>query len=93
MFLLQRKYRPLLGLDITTSSVKLIELAMAAQNRRDRARGWHIHRPVASHHSRDLATSPRVVTGSANAQNLGLYPRRRPRWAAQGPARAIGKPS
>src|SRR6202047_2331568 len=28
MFLLQRKYRPLLGLDITTSSVKLIELAM-----------------------------------------------------------------
>src|SRR3979490_3473716 len=27
MFLLQRKYRPLLGLDITTSSVKLIELA------------------------------------------------------------------
>src|SRR5579864_4361987 len=29
MFLLQRKYRPILGLDITTSSVKLIELAMA----------------------------------------------------------------
>src|SRR5215470_9180994 len=29
MFLLQRKYRPLLGLDITTSSVKLIELSMA----------------------------------------------------------------
>ena len=29
MFLIQRKYRPLLGLDITTSSVKLIELAMA----------------------------------------------------------------
>src|ERR1700742_2473128 len=29
MFLLQRKYRPLLGLDITTSSVKLIELARA----------------------------------------------------------------
>src|SRR6266478_2101918 len=29
MFLLQRKYRPLLGLDITTSSVKLIELAMS----------------------------------------------------------------
>src|SRR5579863_3071118 len=29
MFLLQRKYRPLLGLDITTSSVKLIELALA----------------------------------------------------------------
>src|ERR1700680_1857294 len=29
MFLLQRKYRPLLGLDITTSSVKLIELATA----------------------------------------------------------------
>ena len=29
MLLLQRKYRPLLGLDITTSSVKLIELAMA----------------------------------------------------------------
>src|ERR1700744_4450821 len=29
MFLFQRKYRPLLGLDITTSSVKLIELAMA----------------------------------------------------------------
>src|SRR3974377_627664 len=29
MFLMQRKYRPLLGLDITTSSVKLIELAMA----------------------------------------------------------------
>src|SRR5438034_5592217 len=28
MFLLQRKYRPLLGLDITTSSVKLIELTM-----------------------------------------------------------------
>jgi type IV pilus assembly protein PilM len=28
MFLLQRRYRPLLGLDITTSSVKLIELAM-----------------------------------------------------------------
>src|SRR5258707_15186108 len=28
MFLLQRKYRPLLGLDITTSSVKLIELVM-----------------------------------------------------------------
>src|SRR3981189_2533512 len=28
MFLLQRKYRPLLGLDITPSSVKLIELAM-----------------------------------------------------------------
>src|SRR2546430_1574969 len=28
MFLFQRKYRPLLGLDITTSSVKLIELAM-----------------------------------------------------------------
>jgi type IV pilus assembly protein PilM len=28
MFLLQRKYRPLLGLDITTSSVKIIELAM-----------------------------------------------------------------
>ncbi len=28
MFLLQRNYRPLLGLDITTSSVKLIELAM-----------------------------------------------------------------
>src|ERR1700689_1453755 len=29
MLLLQRKYRPILGLDITTSSVKLIELAMA----------------------------------------------------------------
>jgi len=29
MFLFQRKYRPLLGLDITTSSVKLIELTMA----------------------------------------------------------------
>src|ERR1700739_4168937 len=29
MFLIQRKYRPLLGLNITTSSVKLIELAMA----------------------------------------------------------------
>ena len=29
MLLLQRKYRPLLGLDITTSSVKLIELSMA----------------------------------------------------------------
>src|SRR5260370_18327084 len=29
MFLLQRKYRPLLGLDITTSSVKLIELTMS----------------------------------------------------------------
>src|ERR1700722_209845 len=29
MFLLQRKYRPLLGLYITTSSVKLIEIAMA----------------------------------------------------------------
>ena len=29
MFLFQRKYRPLLGLDITTSSVKLIELAMS----------------------------------------------------------------
>ena len=29
MFLFQRRYRPLLGLDITTSSVKLIELAMA----------------------------------------------------------------
>jgi type IV pilus assembly protein PilM len=29
MFLLQGKYRPLLGLDITTSSVKLIELAMS----------------------------------------------------------------
>ena len=29
MLLLQRKYRALLGLDITTSSVKLIELAMA----------------------------------------------------------------
>src|SRR5260370_2065406 len=29
MFLLQRKYRPLLGLDITTSSVKLIELSMS----------------------------------------------------------------
>src|SRR6202021_3076056 len=28
MFLLQRKYRPLLGLDITTSSVKLIELSV-----------------------------------------------------------------
>ncbi len=28
MFLFQRRYRPLLGLDITTSSVKLIELAM-----------------------------------------------------------------
>src|SRR6266853_466599 len=28
MFLLQRRYRPLLGLDITTSSVKLIELAV-----------------------------------------------------------------
>src|SRR5260370_32652676 len=28
MFLLQRKYRPLLGLDITTSSVKLLELVM-----------------------------------------------------------------
>src|SRR5207244_13466207 len=29
MLLFQRKYRPLLGLDITTSSVKLIELAMS----------------------------------------------------------------
>src|SRR5258707_4927847 len=29
MFLFQRKYRPLLGLDITTSSVKLIELSMS----------------------------------------------------------------
>ena len=29
MFLIQRKYRPLLGLDITTSTEKLIELAMA----------------------------------------------------------------
>ena len=29
MFLFTRKYRPLLGLDITTSSVKLIELALA----------------------------------------------------------------
>jgi len=29
LLLFQRKYRPLLGLDITTSSVKLIELAMA----------------------------------------------------------------
>ena len=29
MFLLSRKHRPLLGLDITTSSIKLIELSMA----------------------------------------------------------------
>ncbi|HTX06624.1 MAG TPA: pilus assembly protein PilM, partial [Steroidobacteraceae bacterium] len=29
MLLLQRKHRPLLGLDITTSSVKLIELTMS----------------------------------------------------------------
>jgi type IV pilus assembly protein PilM len=29
MFLLQRKHRPLLGLDITTSSVKLIEITMS----------------------------------------------------------------
>ena len=29
MFLLSRKYRQLLGLDITTSSIKLIELSMA----------------------------------------------------------------
>ena len=29
MFLFTRKYRPLLGLDITTSSVKLIELSLA----------------------------------------------------------------
>ncbi len=29
MFLFQRKHRPLLGLDITTSSIKLIELSMA----------------------------------------------------------------
>jgi len=29
VFLLRRKYRPLLGLDITTSSVKLIELAVS----------------------------------------------------------------
>ena len=29
MFLLQGKYRPLVGLDITTSSIKLIELSMA----------------------------------------------------------------
>ncbi len=29
MFLFPRKYRPLLGLDITTSSIKLIELSMA----------------------------------------------------------------
>src|ERR1700761_70043 len=29
MFLFQSKYRPYLGLDITTSSVKLIEIAMA----------------------------------------------------------------
>src|ERR1700750_3438473 len=29
MFLFQRKYRPLLGLDITTSSVQVMELAMA----------------------------------------------------------------
>lgn len=32
MFLLTRKYRPLLGLDITTSSVKLIELSSAGSN-------------------------------------------------------------
>ena len=31
MYLFQRKYRALLGLDITTSSVKLIELAMAGE--------------------------------------------------------------
>jgi len=29
MFLLQGKYRPLVGLDITTSSIKLIELSMS----------------------------------------------------------------
>lgn len=29
MFLFSRKYRQLLGLDITTSSIKLIELSMA----------------------------------------------------------------
>ncbi|MEZ5459078.1 MAG: pilus assembly protein PilM [Steroidobacteraceae bacterium] len=32
MFLLTRKYRPLLGLDITTSSVKLIELSSGGSN-------------------------------------------------------------
>ena len=34
MFLLTRKYRPLLGLDITTSSVKLIELSMSGNQYR-----------------------------------------------------------
>src|SRR3954471_6924486 len=29
MFLFPRKYRPLLGLDITTSSIKLIELSLS----------------------------------------------------------------
>jgi len=43
MFLLQRKYRPLLGLDITTSSVKLIELAMAGGQRKEwRGGGGHL---------------------------------------------------
>src|SRR5437660_11863543 len=37
MFLFQRKYRPLLGLDITTSSVKLIELSMAGGHDRGEA--------------------------------------------------------
>ena len=34
MFLFARKYRPLLGLDITTSSVKLIELSMSGNQYR-----------------------------------------------------------
>src|SRR3982074_3725015 len=41
MFLLQRKYRPLLGLDITTSSVKLIELAMGGGQYRVEAYAAH----------------------------------------------------
>ena len=61
MFLLQGKYRPLIGLDITTSSVKLIELAKAGD-------GYRVEAYAAEATPQNAVTEQAIVDAEAVAE-------------------------
>src|SRR3979409_2276470 len=62
MFLLKRKYRALLGLDITTSSVKLIELAESGGQYRVEA---YAAEPTPQNASKEKAVGDAEAVGEA----------------------------
>ena len=69
-----------------------LELAMAAQNLRDRARRRDRRIAVARHHLGDLATAPGIVAARPDVKNRGFHRISASPRAAKGAARAIRKP-